>query len=282
MMNTNTYHRFTVGHFDCIIVADGENTYRDASLFFVDAPENDVQDALNRHNLPAKDLDFPYTCIAVETAQGWLLVDTGFGPDRTPSAGKLVQNLRNAGIEPTDIQVIVLSHGHSDHIGGLTDVEGRLIFPNARYVMGKAEWDFWTNEDNLITIGWEDTIPFMKSKLLPIEGRLILVEQAEQDVLPGIRVVQTPGHTPGHLMVVISSAGEELWCTGDALIHPIHLEHPDWYTAYDIEPDLALATKREILKQASEENAHIFAFHFPFPGLGKIVQKGSNWHWQPV
>jgi glyoxylase-like metal-dependent hydrolase (beta-lactamase superfamily II) len=275
----HTYYRFRVGEFECIAVADGSNAY-EAQYLFANAPEDEWRQALVERGLGPQVLDIPYTCLAVNTGGRWVLVDTGAGARDVTPVGRVEQSLAAAGIDAADIAVVILTHGHTDHVGGLTDEEGQLKFARARYVMGQREWDFWTTRENLIEMGWESIIPFVEHKLGSIAGQVELVTQ-ESEILPGVRVIPAAGHTPGHLMVVFSSAGRELWSTGDALIHPLHLEHPGWYTVYDLAPEEAIETRRRILDQASR-GAMIHAYHFPFPGIGRVHREGAAWRWQPT
>jgi glyoxylase-like metal-dependent hydrolase (beta-lactamase superfamily II) len=275
----NTHYRFRVGEFECIAVADGSKEYKAGSLF-ANAAEDEWRQALVEHGLGPQVLDIPYTCLAVNVGGRWVLVDTGAGAREERRVGRVEQSLAAAGIETADIQVVILTHGHTDHVGGLTDREGQLKFARARYVMGQREWDFWTTRENLIQIGWESIFPFMEQKLGSIAGQVELVT-TESEILPGVRVIPAPGHTPGHMMVVFSSRGQELWSTGDALIHPLHLEHLGWYTVFDLAPEEALETKRKILDQASG-GVLIHAFHFPFPGIGRVHREGAAWRWRSV
>ncbi len=278
-MNMESY-RFRVGQVECLAVPDGSNIY-DVKLLFANAPEDELREALGESVSAEGEIDVPYTCLAAKVEGSWLLVDTGRGLGREPSTGKLVQNLQRAGIEPTEIKMVILTHGHTDHIGGLTDEVGRLVFPKAKHVMSKGAWHFWTDQENLAEMGWEEIYPFMKSKLLPVEEKVTLIE-GEKEIGPGVRVVPVAGHTPGHMAVVISSGGEEVWSTGDALIHPLHLERLEWYTVYDIEPEESLRARRWVLDEVSSKGALVHAFHFPFPGIGRAVRVGDHWRWQPV
>lgn len=274
----STRFRFTVGRLECVAVADGTNDY-EAGLLFANAPEEEWRQALHKHGFESEVLSIPYTCLAVNVDGQWALVDTGAGRREEAEVGRVVQNLLAAGIDPVDIKVVILTHGHSDHIGGLTDEDGELRFREARYVMSRREWDFWGTE-NLKELGWEGAIPLVEKKLGAIEGRVELVEE-EREIWPGLRVVPAEGHTPGHMVVVFSSEGQELWSTGDALIHPIHLEHLGWHTVYDLAPQEAIETKQRILALVGK-GAMVHAYHFPFPGIGQIVREDGRWKWQPA
>lgn len=290
-MNTDIY-RFKLGDFHCIAVSDGTHTYAPptfpppAAFLFANAPRERLEPVLREHNLqPEQWLEWtsPYICLAVNTGKHQVLVDTG-ADGLAPSTGKLVQNLKAVGIAPEHIDTVILTHGHPDHIGGNTDSEGKLTFPDARYVMWKGEWDFWTSgqaETKLDEHRRERQMRFARKNLPPIQGRLELVDH-ETEVLPGIQAVAAPGHTPGQMALAISSRGKQLLCVSDVVLHPIHLEQPEWCAGTDFSPQQVVATRRRLLKRAATENALVLAFHFPFPGLGHVVRKGKAWQWQPI
>jgi len=290
-MNTEI-HRFKVGTFECMAVSDGTHTYAPpafpppATLLFANAPREHLEHALREHNLqPEQWAEWvsPYTCLVVNTGEQWVLVDTG-GNGLAPTTGRLIQNLRAAGIASGDIAKVILTHGHPDHIGGNTDAQGKPAFANARYVMWKDEWDFWTSEqaeEKLDEHVREILLGFARKNLPPIQGQLELVDH-ETEIVPGIRTLQAPGHTPGHMALAISSAGKQLLCVADMVLHPIHLEHPEWCAVFDFAPEQAVTTRRRLLNRATTEKALVLAFHFPFPGLGRVVKKGEGWQWQPI
>jgi len=290
-MNTEIY-RFKVGSFECTAVSDGTHTYAPpifpppATFLFANAPRERLEQVLREHDLQPEHWQewiSPYICVVVNTGEHQVLVDTG-ADGLGPSTGRLLQNLQAAGIAPEDIDRVILTHGHPDHIGGNTDAEGKLAFPNARYVMWKEEWDFWTSGQAEATLDEhvkEVLMEFARKNLPPIQSRLDLVDH-EKDIVPGICAVAAPGHTPGHMALAVSSGDEQLLCISDAVLHPIQLEQPEWYAAVDFAPEQVVSTRRGLLNRAVAEKALVLVFHFPFPGLGYVVTKGEGWLWQPT
>ena len=286
---SNRSHRFKLGRFECMVVNDGTFAYPHPSeIFFRNAPKERLEQVLREHDLDPKQWEeyvSPYLSLVIYTGQHRVLVDTG-ADGMAPTTGKLIENLQAGGIGPEEIDVVIVTHGHPDHIGGNIDSEGKPAFKNARYVMWKDEWDFWISRPDLSQMQVDEEIKqllltFARNNLPPIQGQLDLVEQ-ESEIVPGIKAVSAPGHTPGHMAVAISSEGENLLCFSDAAIHPIHLEQPDWYSVFDLAPEQALASKRRLMERAVVEKALVFGFHFSFPGLGHVIQRGEEWQWRPL
>jgi len=286
-------YRFNVGDFECFVVSDGTFAYpypaKDVFInFFVNAPRERLRQVLGRHNLDPDRWEqyiSPYPCLVINAGQHTVLVDTGAG-GLAPTTGKLIPNLRAEGIAPEDIDTVIITHGHPDHIGGNIDSEGKPAFPNARYVMWKKEWDFWISEPNLEELkidehGKEILVKVARDHILPIQDRIGLIGH-ETEIVPGIRAIAAPGHTPGHVAVAVISGSEQLLHISDTVLHPIHLEQPGWYSAVASAPEQVVATRRRLLNRAAAEKTLVLAFHFPFPGLGHVVQREEGWQWRPI
>lgn len=275
-------YRFQVGRIECIALLDG--MAEDPVDILTENVDLDmVEPELAGYGLKRGGMfSYPFTCLLIHSGGQRVLVDTGFG-DLWPGCGKLMDCLVEAGVMPEEIDTIIISHAHGDHIGGNTGKDGQILFPNARWVMAKDEWAFWTTSENL-----KDMPPvyteIVQCKLLPISERVKLME-GESEIAPGVFTVPLPGHTPGHLMISVRSEGQELLYIGDAALHPLHLAHPEWCASHwaDYDWDGVIRSRRMLYERAAAEHALVLAFHFnPFPSLGHIQRAGQDWRWVPL
>ena len=213
-----------------------------------------------------------------------ILVDTGIGdrPTRMPlkEPPAIPAVLEEAGIRPTEVDVVVFTHLHFDHTGWNTiDRNGKpaLVFPNARHVVQRREWEYWTGSDDERAAARYDEV------LAPIEaaGKLDLVE-GEYPVTLEVVTVPTPGHTPGHVSFVIQSGTERAYVLGDVAHQPVQLAEPTWCPNADIDKHQSTATRSRIWDRIEQEGALIASGHFPFPGLGRITRQEGKRRFAPL
>jgi len=273
------HYRFQLGSYECVSLYDGFNDYK-LEQMFTNVPGPDVEIALQAQGFSQSAVTTPFTFLYVNTGKHRILVDIGAG-DLLPTTGKLLQNMLNGEITPESIDSIFITHAHPDHIGGVLDDAGKPIFANATYYICRVEWDFWFSEQ-AASQGWEWMADFAREKLTPIKDKTVMLDQ-EAEILPGVSVLFTPGHTPGHMVVSFSSQGERLLYTGDTVLHPLHLEHPDWLPVFDILRELAAASKSRIFDLAASTQCWVMGQQFPpFPSLGHVVKQKIGWEWQPI
>lgn len=278
-MKIEGYYRFKVGEFECVSISDGGHKYPPKN-FFANVPIEQVEEVLRQRNLPTDHIWTPYTYLFVNTGEHQVLVDMGAG-SLFETTGKLLQNMDAAEIESAAIDSVFITHAHPDHIGGMLDESGNPVYANAQYFIWREEWQFWFSETASEKAN-EGFVTFARKHLEPVKDRVNFVTD-ESDILPGIHVFTAPGHTPGHMVVSFSSGDEQLLYIGDSVVHPLHLEHPDWLPVYDILPEKAAASKRRIFDYAADEQAWVIGQHFPpFPSLGHIVKQDEGWQWQPI
>jgi glyoxylase-like metal-dependent hydrolase (beta-lactamase superfamily II) len=277
-------HRFQVGSVTCTVLSDGYYAYP-AAWFFPNADPAELHRSLERHRLPLENVLSPYTCLLIETGRHIVLVDTGAG-ETSSTTGAIQARLDMAGIRSKDVDTVILTHAHADHIGGAIDPCGRPAFPNARYVLSEIEWEYWTAArvdpgPMRVPEAAKTSINSMARRCLGVLRHQVEPILRETEVVPGVVAIPAPGHTPGHLAVLIASDGQQLLNLGDAAVHPLHLEQPSWQNGFDLAPDRALLTRRWLMDRAIAGNMHVMAFHFPFPSVGRVAVNNGGWLWTP-
>jgi glyoxylase-like metal-dependent hydrolase (beta-lactamase superfamily II) len=242
-----------------------------ASLFHDAAPEEwQPYVELNANG----NLELALTCLLVRVGDRRILVDTGYGPVAgRPEVGLLAESLANVGVSAEDIDTVVISHPHGDHIGGAVLGAGESAtpaYPAARYWLGKADWDHYSQPEMLQRAALQDKLPPLES------ARRLDLADGEQEIAPGVRLLPLPGHTPGHMGVAFTAGQEMAVYVGDLVHHPLQIEHPEWSPVFDSLPPLSRETRRALVDRARREGALVLSYHLPFPGVGRIADGG--WH----
>jgi glyoxylase-like metal-dependent hydrolase (beta-lactamase superfamily II) len=275
-----TYERFKfkLGAIECIAIKDDNEVYPLSDLTR-DTPEKHLVKALRDHGFPSKMWSNDFNCLLIKTDEHQVLIDVGWGCGTQRRNGRLIQQLQVEGIAPEDIDLIVFTHWDSDHVGGIINVEGKSIFPNAHCIMWRVGWDYWSTLND--TEMPEEYVAFRRRVLQLLEKRVELVE-TETEFLPGFHFIAAAGHRPDHVALAITSFGEQLLHLGDAILHPILMVYPEWRWPDHSSPEQAARDQKSLLELAVTRNALVFGAHLPFPGLGYVMQQGERWSWLPV
>jgi glyoxylase-like metal-dependent hydrolase (beta-lactamase superfamily II) len=272
-----TSKTFAHGAFQITVLSDGHLVVPTPFLA-VNAERNQLDAALVAAGQRGERVEPPTNVTLIRTPSDVILIDTGSGPYYVPTAGKLLANMDTAGIDPKTITKVVYTHAHPDHIWGtIDDFDEAPNFPNANYVIAGAEWDFWMADDapSKLPENRQNFAPGAKRNLSRIKDKIRMVQPGE-DILPGLRAIDTSGHTAGHIAIEVISGKEAILVIGDALAHPvIAFAHPDWKPAADHhDADKAIQTRRSLLDRLATDRTPIIGFHLPWPGLGRVERKG--------
>jgi glyoxylase-like metal-dependent hydrolase (beta-lactamase superfamily II) len=278
------YH-FKIGKFNCINFNTGYHDYS-VSGFFNGIPSDQVQMELGLSE-PPETVKSAYACIFIDTGKNKVLIDSGIGA-YFEGPCRLQKHLQQEKIPNESIDTIIITHAHPDHISGLLNEEGNICFPNANYYSSEDEWVFYKNDEafNKAKENYPDfaIFPFGRNVYESIKSNLTYVEPGKE-IIPGIKVIDAKGHTPGQLAVIVSSSDEKLIYISDVVFHPLHLKYPDWLPEkkYMFNPSEYIKTKRRILDMAADENMLVSAMHFyPPPSLGYVKKAGIGWEWHPL
>ncbi|MFZ1088374.1 MAG: MBL fold metallo-hydrolase, partial [Xanthobacteraceae bacterium] len=256
-LNGNGFYRFKICDFHATVISDGYGEIPIRPILVMNASEAELAPVL-KANFMQPVIQATNNILAIDTERERILVDTGFGEKLGPSFGSfpgLAANLRRAGITPESIDLVVTSHGHLDHIGGLATKSGALAFPKAQFVFVDTEWNYWTGsryESELNSSPMPDpfkqaTIGAARENLPPVADRSRFVKQGGE-ITSGVRYISAPGHSPSHASILFASGKEQFMHMGDIAHNPVtSLQHPDWTPVFDYEPAQAIKSRTAIL-----------------------------------
>lgn len=289
------FYRYKVGAFECTSINDGARTFPMPGKFVANLSKDEALAAGEAAYMPKGMVTIPFNPQLINTGSKLVLIDTGNGIANFEASkgavGRTLQNLQAAGIDPKNIDVVLLSHLHPDHTNGIRLADGTLAFPNAEIMVPGKDWEFWTSQDNAAKA---ESNPMMKNYFADVKKTFAGLESKVtkyewgKEVAPGITSIATPGHTPGHTSFVVASGDAKVLIQSDVTNIPeFFLRNPDWHVMYDADPAMAQATRHKFYDMAAAEKATVIGFHFTFPSVGHVEKDGAKYRlipsaWNPT
>jgi glyoxylase-like metal-dependent hydrolase (beta-lactamase superfamily II) len=278
---TAQFHPFAVGSLYAVALKDGAlEEPNDGHSFVVDHSPAEVAAVLKKGGAPTQYFRLSIQPLLVRAGARVLLFDTGAGSNFGLIAGALIKSMEAATIDPASVTDIFITHAHGDHTGGLVTPAGRLAFANATIHMSAPEWAYLNGMSPELAekIGlphWDVLVQAIRPKVVPFEP--------DAELIPGmVKAVAIKGHTPGHSGYLIGSGADTLLYIGDSMhSYVVSVREPQWHTAFDADPTTAAASRVALLERTAASGQRIYAVHFPFPGVGKIVKQEGTYTWVP-
>ncbi len=274
------FHRFMFGDAEVSVVSDGPLPLGDPSGTFVGVPKEDVQKMLTDNFLSPSNVILEQNVPIINMNDKLIMFDTGMGTSKLfgPTTGRLMKSIAEAGIKPEQIDAIVCSHAHIDHIGGIVGADDKPLFPNAQVYISEEDFKFWTDEGKMGS-PLKDFIVHARKNLMPVKDRLVFFKD-NQEFLPGVVAMHAPGHTFGHHMFMITSAGKSFAFLGDLTHHQVLLlEKPRMEFSYDSDPKMAAASRVKMLDMLAANKTAVMSYHFAWPGYGHVVKAGDGFRY---
>jgi len=284
------FYRYKVGSFECTSINDGARSFPMPDTFVTNVPKDDALAAAEAAYMPKGLVTVPFNPQLINTGSKLILIDCGNGiaalEPTKGAAGRTLQNLAAAGIDPKSIDVVLMSHLHPDHTNGIRALDGSMAFPNAEIMVPAKDWDFWMSEENAAKAQSSEMMKNyfanVKKIYAGIESKVTRYDWGKE-VAPGITSIAAPGHTPGHTAFAVASGNSKILIQSDVTNIPeLFLRNPDWHVVYDVDPDVAQATRHEFYDMASAEKAMVVGFHFTFPSIGHVEKDGTKYRLVPI
>jgi len=275
------HYRFKLGSFEVTTLNDGAFYLGGPfPIFGADQFPEDVAELAAANHLSAKRMEIGFSPVIINTGNELILFDTGNGDGRAATAGHLVKAMGIAGYTPDQIDIVVLTHFHPDHIGGIKTGD-KISFPNARYLTSADESNFWLHPDQEGGSTGQ-THKLAMSHVKPVAEKTTFIKDGDA-VASGITAMSSPGHTPGHMAFHIESDGQRIFLGADFCNHYImSLQNPEWHMAFDMDKELAGQTRRKVLDMLAAEKIPFTSYHMPFPAVGYVEKKGEGFVYVPV
>lgn len=279
------FRRMKLGEVEVIALQDGAARRPLGEEFVKNAPLAEVKALLASQNLPTDYIDIPFTPFLVVAGSRRILMDTGLGEWGGPTTGKLLEQLRAAGFAPADIDTVLITHYHGDHINGLRNKAGEYTFPKAKVMVPAPEHAFWMDDAKMAAApqGMKGAFDNVRRTFAQMPADMLVRFEPGTEVAPGVRSVAAHGHTPGHTLFEVVSAGQTFAYIGDLTNVPaLFARNPDWAVTFDMDAEAARNVRRATFQRLVAANAMVGGFHFPFPAFGRMAAQGSGYQFQPV
>jgi glyoxylase-like metal-dependent hydrolase (beta-lactamase superfamily II) len=274
------FHRFIIGAAEVTVVSDGPLPLGPPKGTFIGASDDEISKMLTDNFLSPDNIVLEQNSPIVNMGDKLVLFDTGMGTAKAfgPTTGRQQKSMMEAGIKPEDIDAVVFTHAHIDHIGGVVDDKDKNLFPNAQFYIAQSDFDFWTDEGKLGG-PLKDFVLHARKNLMPVKDRLVFIKDG-QEFLPGVQAIAAPGHTVGHHIFMISSEGKSFAFLGDLTHHQILLmERPRMQFSYDTDPAQAADSRVRLLDMLAANKVPVLSYHYPWPGYGHVVKTGEGFHY---
>lgn len=274
-------YAFKQGAYDVTVVSDG-TLLLPFSVVAPGAKPEDLSKLLGAMAQGDK-AQFEASPLLLKSGSDVVLLDTGAGGNYGPTMGKIAESLKTAGSDAGAVTKVIYTHAHPDHLWGTLGADSKPIFPNASFHMAETEWNFWVAPDlaGKMPKELEAMVKGTQSHLAAIKEKVAMFKPGTE-VLPGINVLDTAGHTPGHVSFELAG-GDGLIITADAIINPlVFFPHPDWKFGFDADHDTAIANRKKLLDMAATGKKKLLGYHWPYPGLGMAEAKDGAYVYVPA
>jgi glyoxylase-like metal-dependent hydrolase (beta-lactamase superfamily II) len=278
------FYRFMVGSLEVTMINDGKFQRPLEAAFVRNAELADVQAALADAFQPTDTLTIPITTTVINTGDRLVLIDAGTGGLLAPTAGRWMANFRAAGYAPEQVDAVIVSHFHGDHIQGIRAQDGQPVFPNASLHVSEPEWAFWMDDGQMSRApeAMQNAFKGVRRVFAPV-AKDVQQYSGEMELVPGIRALPAPGHTPGHSAFLLSSGADSLLVWSDTTNKPeLFVRNPDWHAVFDMDGAQAAATRKRLLDMAASERLRVAGYHFPFPANGYIARDSGRFRFVPA
>jgi glyoxylase-like metal-dependent hydrolase (beta-lactamase superfamily II) len=276
-------YRYNLGEFEVTVLGDGQLRAPKPDAVVVNQPFSEVQKALAAGGLPNDRIVNPFTPFTVNTGKNLILFDAGFADNGPPGVGNLAGSMVAAGIDPKAIDTVIISHFHPDHISGLRNKAGALVYPNAEIMIPAAEWTFWNDDGEMSKSAdvWKATFNHTRRVFRPIAKDLKRFEPGKE-IVSGVTSVAAHGHSPGHAGFMIASGNAKLLYIADTTNNPVlFARNPEWHLWADMDKAMAVSARRRLLDMAAADKMLIQGYHYPFPAVGMIEKRGNGYEFVP-